>query len=389
MTNLRPRFQKVYHQEALLSDGSVDWAGFDRHKLLEQVREELALKPIERLRHPEVRYEVTDHCNAACVMCPRDLHKLGRPHGIMDQAMFEKSIDEVVGLGCKQIVLTGFGEPLIDKKLESKVAYAKSKGLRTYFISNASLLNRKRARGLIEAGLDELRVSYYGMRKESYERVMVGLNFDVTMKNLLGFLELRDELGSKRPRLELNWLVLPENEGDTDSFKEFWEPRADAIEIWKPHNFGDGRSYRQRYEDVAMKNTCGRPENGPLQIQWDGEVIPCCYDYNNKIVLGNAFQQPVLEILNGDKYQLLRHAHRNKNFRLFPFCDQCDQLLPHTDALIYTNRHNLPKEVAVKMSNTDLYNLVDDKPFDENDFSEKYAEGLVERGGDSKAPQET
>ena len=30
------------------------------------------------------------------------------------------------------------------------------------------------------------------------------------------------------------------------------------------------------------------------------------------------------------------------------------------------------------MSNTDLYNLVDDKPFDDDDFSERYADGLVE-----------
>ena len=52
--------------------------------------------------------------------------------------------------------------------------------------------------------------------------------------------------------------------------------------------------------------------------------------------------------------------------------------MPHTDALVYTNRHNLPKEVAVKMSNTDLHNLVDDIPFDEQNFSEKYADGLVE-----------
>jgi MoaA/NifB/PqqE/SkfB family radical SAM enzyme len=291
---------------------------------------------------------------------------------------YKRSLDEVIDLGCQQIVLTGFGEPLVDKQLEKKVEYAKGRGLRTYIISNGSLLTKKRATNLIQAGLDELRISFYGMRKETYETVMVGLKFDVTMKNLLGFLELRDELGYKRPRLELNWLELPENASDTDAFQKYWEPRADAIEIWKPHNFGDGRSYRERFDEVALKNTCGRPENGPLQIQWNGEVIPCCYDYNNQIVLGNAFEQPVLEILNGEKYELLRLAHREKKFALFPFCNQCDQLLEHADALVYTNRHNLPKEVAVKMSNTDLYNLVDDKPFDNNDFNEKYADGLVE-----------
>lgn len=32
----------------------------------------------------------------------------------------------------------------------------------------------------------------------------------------------------------------------------------------------------------SQERPCGRPENGPLQIQWNGEVIPCCYDYNNQ-----------------------------------------------------------------------------------------------------------
>ena len=378
MVNARLKAQRSYDQESLLNDRSMNWNGFDREGLMAHIRRESQEKPITRLRHPEVRYEVTDHCNAECVMCPRDVHKLGRPHGIMNIEKYKKSIDEVVELGCKQVVLTGFGEPMIDKTLEKKVEYANQKGLRTYIISNASLLSRARATRLIKAGLDELRLSYYGMKKESYERVMVGLNFEVTMSNLLGFLELREELNSKKPRLEINWLVLPENEEDTEHFREFWEPKADAIEIWKPHNFGDGRDYRLRYEDVAMKDTCGRPENGPLQIQWDGEVIPCCYDYNNQIVLGNAFEQPVIEVLNGEKYRLLRFAHREKKFNLFPYCDQCDQLLPHADALVYTNRHKLPKEVAVKMSNTDLYNLVDDASFDPKDFTERYAEGLVD-----------
>ena len=47
--------------------------------------------------------------------------------------------------------------------------------------------------------------------------------------------------------------------------------------------------------------------------------------------------------------------------------------------------HNLPAEVAVKMSNTDLYNLVDDESFDPSDFTEKYADGLVEPSLDSQA----
>lgn len=368
---------RMFGQGDLMEDGSVAWNGYDRRVLEKEAKED---QPFTALRHQEVRYEVTDHCNAICIMCPREQHEDARPHGIMDLGKYKRSIDEVVSLGAKKIVLTGFGEPLIDKTLEQKIAYAKAKNLNTYIITNGSLITRARAKSLIESGLDEMRVSFYGMSPETYNVVMEKLDFHVATNNLLGFLEERSQRGLKKPKLELSYLVMKENESDVEAFRAYWEPRADAIEMWKPHNFGDGRSYRERHQAVELKATCGRPENGPLQIQWDGEVIPCCYDYNNQIVLGNAFEQPVLDILNGEKYRFLRWAHRTNNFRLFPYCDQCDQLLPHADALVYTNRHNLPPEVAVRLSNTDLYDLVGDKEIDPENINAKYKQGLIGEG---------
>jgi len=357
-----------YDQSKLLRDGSVSLAEGELNNTIDCLPDD---EPIISLLHPEVRYEVTDKCNANCIMCPREEHEFGREHGIMNQDQYEKSIDEVVALGAKSVVLTGFGEPMLDKKLELKVAYAKSKGLSTYIITNGSVLTGKRAKALLEAGLDEMRVSFYGMHSKSYNAVMQGLEFETTKSGLLSFIEMRNQMGAKT-KVQISYLVLPENEDDMEDFKTFWEPKVEAIEVWKPHNFGDGKDYRDRDIDQSLKATCGRPENGPLQIQWNGEVIPCCYDYNNKIILGNAFETPVLEILNGVKYRLLRHAHKQKKFELFPYCDQCDQLLPHADALVYTNRHNLPPEEAVKLSNTDLYDLDAGKGIDDESLSSKY-----------------
>ena len=313
-----------------------------------------------KLQHTEVRYEPTDNCNANCIMCPRDLHD--RPHGVMDEKAYERSIDEVAKLGAEQVVLTGFGEPMLDRHLEKKIKYAKSHGLRTYIITNGSALTPKRAASLLMAGLDEMRVSFYGMSGGTYNAVMRGLDFDRTIKNLMNFLTVRDSLNINC-KVQLSYLVLPENENDVDGFVEFWEPKVDYIEVWNPHNFGDGKDYRQR---IGIKKTCGRPENGPLQIQWDGTVIPCCYDYNNQIQLGNAFEESIPDILNGQKYEDLREAHRKGEFWRYPYCNQCDQLLEHEDALVYTNRHSLPASEAVKLSNTDLYNLTDAIEFDAN-----------------------
>jgi MoaA/NifB/PqqE/SkfB family radical SAM enzyme len=356
-----------YGVARLLSDGSIDLSDGEADRLLAGIDD----VPITALLHPEVRYEVTDKCNATCIMCPRDKHEHGREHGIMNQQAYERSIDEIITIGAKMIVLTGFGEPTLDKKLEQKIAYAKSKGLRTYIITNGSTLSSKRARSLIESGLDEMRVSFYGMQPETYNAVMQGLDFDRAMKGLLGFLDLREQLKSPI-RVQISGLEMEENKADTAYFREFWESKVDALEIWRPHNWSDGRHYRSTDVSEDLRNSCGRPENGPLQIQWNGEVVPCCYDYNNAIILGNAFEKPVLEIMNGPKYRLLRYAHRAKRFAMFPFCNQCDQLVPHADALVYTNRHNLPPEEAVKLSNTDLFNLADGEQIENIRLSERY-----------------
>ena len=132
---------------------------------------------------------------------------------------------------------------------------------------------------------------------------------------------------------------------------DYWEPLVDHVEVWKPHNFGSGRDYRPI---EGEKTSCGRPKTGPLQISWDGTVIPCCYIYDDQIKLGNAFKTPIMSILNGPLYNNLRDAHEKGEFEKYPYCNDCDQLLEHSDSLLYTNRHSLPKSEAVKLVTTSL-----------------------------------
>jgi len=91
---------RVLGQGDLLQDGSVAWDGYSRNELEDAIKKDI---PFTVLRHPEVRYEVTDHCNAICIMCPREQHEDARPHGIMDLEKYKRSIDEVVSLGAKKI----------------------------------------------------------------------------------------------------------------------------------------------------------------------------------------------------------------------------------------------------------------------------------------------
>ena len=105
-----------YSQDTLINDGRMDFSVHSRDAVDAFVAEEI--DPIlDRLQHTEVRYETTYHCNSTCIMCPCDLHEDGRPHGVMGLAEYSRSIDEIIPLGARRVVLTGFGEPLMDSTL--------------------------------------------------------------------------------------------------------------------------------------------------------------------------------------------------------------------------------------------------------------------------------
>ena len=334
-----------------------------------------------KLKNPEVRIEPTNLCDYACAMCPRETHD--RPRGCMAMPFYRGLVDQVVKMGAEQITLVNFGEPFMDPTLEDKIRYAARTGLRTYLITNASLFHlpspsrfasdfgggktMTKIEAAVRAGLTEMRLSFHGTTKDAYERVMAGGRFEQVEANIRLAAEMRDRFGKeiaspttgrsvKSPEISAYFLDFDRNGDGTSKevldFLDYTRPFADYIEVWRPHNFGDGRCYRDIKKE---KRSCGRPDSGPLQIDWDGTVVPCCFDYNERIPLGNAALQTVEEILKGPAYAKLREAHATKQFHLFPYCENCDQLCERNEALVlstHPKHQNRPKEDIMRSPNT-------------------------------------
>jgi len=304
-------------------------------------------KPGFQLINDEVRIEPTNLCNAKCIMCPRE--KLTRKQSVMGVELFRQIVDEVVHYGANKISIENFGETFLDPSIFEKAAYAKGKGLKTLTISNASLIDDKVANNILDY-FDVIRISLYGVTKDVYESIHKKLNYDTVIKNLDRLLTLRENKMSSTTKIEIYFLLMQENEHQLKMFLDRYEKIVDGVSVWRPHNWSNGRLYRQAAE---KKISCGRPFNGPLQVQWDGKVVPCCFDYDSKIVLGNLNNQSVYEILSSDKYNALREAHRKGDFEKYPFCNSCDQLNKREDVLVYSN---IPG-AAVGATNTDRHNL--------------------------------
>jgi MoaA/NifB/PqqE/SkfB family radical SAM enzyme len=100
--------------------------------------------------------ETTNRCNLLCTTCPRTYEQL-EPEADMPWELFSSIIDQYPKIA--RVVLHGIGEPMLVKDLAARVAYLKERGTYVLFNTNGTLLTETNGRALIEAGLDELRVS--------------------------------------------------------------------------------------------------------------------------------------------------------------------------------------------------------------------------------------
>ena len=111
--------------------------------------------------------ETTNRCNLLCTTCPRTYEEL-EPPADMSWELFRSVVDQIPKLS--RAVLHGVGEPMLVKHLPRMVRYLKDRGTYVLFNTNGTVLNEKNGRALIDAGLDELRVSFDAANAEILSR---------------------------------------------------------------------------------------------------------------------------------------------------------------------------------------------------------------------------
>ncbi|MBL7961385.1 SPASM domain-containing protein, partial [bacterium] len=60
-----------------------------------------------------------------------------------------------------------------------------------------------------------------------------------------------------------------------------------------------------------------------LVVQWNGDVVPCCRDYNAVITLGNVKKSSLKEIWNSSRYEEFRRQMAIGKFHNNPICSPC------------------------------------------------------------------
>ncbi|MCA9118783.1 MAG: SPASM domain-containing protein [Planctomycetaceae bacterium] len=263
-----------------------------------------------------VRVETTNHCNASCTFCPRDT--IGREKTFMSEELYEKIIDECVEGKCKTVHLHNFGEPLLDKRLPQWVRLAKDRGIpKVKIFTNGSLLSGKMAEGLIDSGLDELKVSIDGVDAKEFDLLRVGLKHSVVMKNVREFRQLRDERGSGPTIIAACCQTSNRNETT-----QMLDGVVDKIDFATLHNWAGARGILPA--NVSIRKPCDRLWR-TFTILVNGDVALCCLDHSGKEIIGNCQQERIVDIWSNEKYRQLRQLHMQSRQGEMSLCNGCSK----------------------------------------------------------------
>ncbi|MGE5466072.1 MAG: radical SAM/SPASM domain-containing protein [Ignavibacteria bacterium] len=294
----------------------------------------------------EITIEVTNKCAAKCVMCPRE--KMKNDLEVMPQALFEKIVTEAFDLGVELLDLCGYGDVFLDRGLFDKISFAKKlKPDCKVFISTTGNAMIPRYHEKIAELVDILKFSIYASSPGLYEKMMGGLDYEKSIGNILRFIEFNRNNGQKVYTIG-NYILMDENAHEMDAWLSHWEPMLNEVYVWKPHNYVDGRTYRNI--EGKQKRTCNRPIKGPLNVAVNGIAHVCCFDYNKELAVGDLKSESIAEVMNSDELHRIQQKHLAGDFSGL-ICDICDQTVKDDSVLIY---HSNPNR-KVGMSNSSLY----------------------------------
>src|SRR5580693_5993986 len=189
--------------------------------------------------------ETTNRCNLLCTTCPRTFEEL-EPEADMSWELFTSIIDQYPKIA--RVVLHGVGEPMLVKELPRMIRYLKERGVYVLFNTNGTLLTKANGQALIDAGLDELRVSLDAAESSVFQMVRGKDMFDRIVTNVGDFVAMQRARQTKLPRISL-WLTgLRETLAQLEAF------------IRLAHRLGVMEVYLQRMVYLPEGQGLARPE---------------------------------------------------------------------------------------------------------------------------------
>ena len=305
------------------------------------------------MRDPQTLYiEVTNRCNLFCTTCPRTFFR-HEQLGDLSFHQFKHIVEQVPS--ANRVVLHGLGEPLLHPDIVRMVSFLKRRNNTVLFNTNGQLLASELGAALVEAGLDELRVSIDMPDPKLYGSARRGGQLAVVYANVEAINQEKARLGKTTPEVSF-WmtegkqrlshlpqlvrdaarlnvtevylqrlilmdrgeateaqavfgLVTPELQGHLDQAQD--TARKLGVNLW---GSGDTNPATRNTDETRRPwSKCRRPFEATY-VTANGNILPCCLSpftaaaRIQECVLGNIFDTSFDKIWTGPVYSEFRNA---------------------------------------------------------------------------------
>jgi radical SAM protein with 4Fe4S-binding SPASM domain len=284
----------------------------------------------------KVWIEPTNNCNAHCPLCPTGIGELKRSKEMLPMSTYTKVVDEIAPFA-QSINLWDLGEPFLHPQIFSMIHYAADKNIQTRVSTNGT------AEAILASGLSDLVVSIDGAFSKTIERYRIGIDFDRVMDGLGRLMDLKrlhhntslnvvwqfiamqhnqDEIEAARSLASSLGMVFTVKTVNLDMIKKK-VPSAEFL----PDDEKNRRYILHENETYILKeqrlNDCKQLWYS-LMVNASGNVIPCCYDYSEELIVGQVPQQSIKEIWDGTAMQQLRQCIQEDRMNMPP-CKVCSE----------------------------------------------------------------
>ena len=304
-------------------------------------------------------FETTNFCNMTCIMCPRTT-LMQRENQWIENDVFENVLDQIIphrpesleefwkfienryGITFKSpsenafyfyvsarcVTLHGFGEPMVDKNIVTRVQACTDRGIPTYFSCVPANANAKRVDRIMEAGLNVIKFSIDSLDDVEQKRIRGRPNnFQKSYDTILEILEMKEKRGHKTIVVPC-MIALSEDMQSREMHDEFLDLWRD-LDVFAYVKSQDNRWLYEEGEELVnhshyMDQYCEFPWTS-VTVMADGSVVPCTQDYDCEMIMGDAKKDALESIWNNENYRNLRKWHINGNFpKGFKCSERCD-----------------------------------------------------------------
>ncbi|MCH2235283.1 MAG: SPASM domain-containing protein [Crocinitomicaceae bacterium] len=301
----------------------------------------LLRKPIHWGKPLAVSIEPTTACNLRCPQCPSGLRQFSRPTGNLRSENNLKILD---GIG-NQLQYVNYyfqGEPFIHPNFLDLVRQAADRKIYVVTSTNAHFITEKNAKYIVQSGLGEAIISIDGTTQESYVTYRVEGKLKKVLEGTRHLTNAKKLNQNKGPHIVFQFLVTKKNEHQIDELyklaKEYNvdEVRLKTLQVYDlteegkeliPENENYSRYKKDDEGNFSLKNKfknqCWRMWSSCV-ITWDGKIVPCCFDKDASLEMGNILDTDFKKIWKSQVYKGFRQAV-HKNRAQIEICKNCSE----------------------------------------------------------------